>query len=301
MTKLTTHQKHAIKKFVSHPRGIGYVLDHSDTSFRDWFMQHWAVDIASERYADLGTSKGNRLVSFCLQAEPQKTLLVLDQVFNDANEIGIQDSEIVTQTDLNDFLIMVEALRTMAANTSEEKQPSLADKVVAGYVSEHIVRENSKRNATSIIMLARGTLEAIAEFRERIRKDNFLGAEKPEHRERLIALLDALSRNLEILLTILPLANEPDEKELRKLSSWTERYVNSALPKLQEYISPEALGHTTAPAGVILFCGAIGALITGLNPIGFGAGTIAGKLIIGEIKSGAAADKLQSRLSDTEH
>lgn len=44
--------------------------------------------------------------------------------------------------------------------------------------------------------------------------------------------------------------------------------------------------------GIILGCGALGAALTGFNPIGFGAGSMVGRWLTGELKSGVASDRI---------
>lgn len=166
-------------------------------------------------------------------------------------------------------------------------------------ISSETVVKNAIANQTSIVMFVGGTLESISDFREVVRASNELPSRDSETRDQLLKTLDAISFHLENLLKLLP----PTEMqsavgEEHELASWTDRYLNSMLPKLQEYVSPEALGKTSVPAGVILLCGGIGSLLTGFSPIGFGAGSVVGKLIVGEIKSGVAADKLQESLSE---
>lgn len=118
-------------------------------------------------------------------------------------------------------------------------------------------------------------------------------------RDQLLALLDALTIHLEDMLRLIPTVGvEISGEQGLKIVKWTGRYVNAALPKLQEYVPPEALARTSVPAGLILLCGGIGSLLTGFNPIGFGAAIVVGRLLVGEMNSDAAADKLQDQFTD---
>ena len=60
MAKLKETQFDLIKRYVSHPKGRGYVADFTDQTFSTWFRDNWDVDIDDPKYENDGTSKGNR-------------------------------------------------------------------------------------------------------------------------------------------------------------------------------------------------------------------------------------------------
>lgn len=155
------------------------------------------------------------------------------------------------------------------------------------------------QNTSAILLASSAAIESLIEFREVVAVNNQLAAEQPENRDDFIKLLDSIVEHLERLMKLLPeLTLESPADQNDELGAWTKRYLDGALPKLQEYVAPEALGRTSVPIGIILTCGCVGALVTGLSPIGFGAGSYVGKLITGEMKSGAAADQLSSQLNE---
>jgi len=144
-------------------------------------------------------------------------------------------------------------------------------------------------------------LENLSDFKETVRSDNHLAITHSVLRDDLLKLLDALISHIETLLSILPSKSEALSKsDEDQIISWTQRYMNGAMPKLQEYFAPEKLGSSSIPVGVILTCGGLGSLLTGFSPIGFGAGSVVGKLIVGEMKSGAAADEITRRFENDE-
>lgn len=52
---------------MGYPNGPGYVLDFSDATFSEFFEEEYGIEIDAEKYLNRGTSKGNRLLSFCEQ------------------------------------------------------------------------------------------------------------------------------------------------------------------------------------------------------------------------------------------
>jgi hypothetical protein len=293
MVDLTDEQLKTIKRFVSHSSGLGYVLNYSNNSFSDWFRDNWNVDIDGEEYTNGELSKGDRLLSFCIKSDVDLVSLVLRRLYVEALELGVDKSDEVTAQTKRKY----EEILTSLENEASTRKPAPGSK---GF-SEETVMRNIASNGASIVLIVSGTLERLAEFREVVRADNTLAATQSDLRDRLLKLLDALGAHLEDLLKLVPSANQEISREQgSKILSWTDRYVNAAVPKLQEYVSPEALGRTSVPAGLILLCGGIGSLLTGLNPIGFGAGSFVGKMIVGEMKSGKAVDELQNRFTGSE-
>lgn len=291
MTELNDHDLRTIKKFVSHPNGLGYVLDYSNNEFASWFDRNWSINIESEKYLAKGESKGNRLLEFCLLEPSNLVVPVLEKLYAEANDLGVTSSEVVTKQDIKNYLELISNISSID-DGDNDYGPSDA-------VSSALLVENAQRNSHSILLFASATIESLNEYREIVESDNMLAVENLELRDKLLKLINAVIDHLEALLALLPsIANmEPDVGD-QGLSNWTKRYMDGALPKLQDYVAPEALGRTSVPIGVILMCGGIGSLLTGFSPIGFGAGSYVGKLITGEMKSGSAADQLAKQLHD---
>lgn len=291
MVDLTTDELKTIKKFASHPSGLGYVLNYSNNSFSNWFRDNWNVDIDGSEFTNGELSKGDRLLAFCTKSSAGVVVQVLRQLHQEAMDLDIKASN---QVPLNTVASFEELLGRLE---SEASLQSISQNKIG--LSKNVVLHNSKQNGASIVLVVSGTIERLAEFREIVRSDNSLSATNPEIKNRLLKLLDALSVHLEALLNLIPMSDQDMSAEQEDdLVSWTDRYVNAALPKLKEYVSPEALGRTSVPAGLILLCGGVGSLLTGFSPLGFGAGSVVGKMLVGEIKSGTVVDKLQDSFPD---
>jgi hypothetical protein len=294
MAKLKETQFDLIKRYVSHPSGMGYVADFSNQTFSTWFRDTWNVDIDDPKYESDGTSKGNRLISFCRQSDETTVYRVLNSLRQMARDSEIEKSETVKFQDVKAFDKLLESIeQNIPKNTQEE----VFEEQVFKNVTRRQLLSRAKSNEVSLLLVGATALENLSTFREVVRSDNFCAAETPEIHSKLLELIDALVEHIEKLLNILPSASvATTDNDGDQIVSWTQRYVNGALPKLQEYFAPERLGTTSVPVGVILACGGLGSLLTGFNPIGFGAGSVVGKLIVGEMKSGAAADQITKRL-----
>lgn len=298
MAQLTQTDLGLIKRYVSHPSGLGYVADFSNPTFSVWFRDNWNVDIDDPKYEDMGTSKGNRLVSFCRQEDHTIVFKVLRMLRKIERELGISQSEIVKQRDVRDFDAMLD--RYLAENFGSETPTSEDEEVIPNLTRSQLL-DNVEANDTSIVLVAASAVEGLSAFKEVVRSDNYIAIEQPQLRDDLIQLLDALVLHIERLLEILPSQSRSmSEKDKDVIASWTKRYINGAIPKLQEFFAPESLGSSSVPVGVILTCGGLGSLLTGFSPVGFGAGSVVGKLIVGEMKSGMAADQITERLSKTD-
>ncbi|WP_083099713.1 hypothetical protein [Pseudophaeobacter leonis] len=294
MAKLKETQLDLIKRYVSHPSGMGYVADFSNQTFSTWFRDTWNVDIDDPKYEIDGTSKGNRLIAFCRQSDETAVYRVLNSLRQMAHDLEIEKSEIVKIKDVKAFDKLLEIIEQ---NIPKNTQDEVLEELVLKNVTRRQLLSKAKSNEVSLLLVGATALENLSAFREVVRSDNLCAVETPEIHSKLLELIDALIEHIEKLLNILPSASvSTTDKDGDEIVSWTQRYVNGALPKLQEYFAPERLGTTSVPVGVILACGGLGSLLTGFNLIGFGAGSVVGKLIVGEMKSGAAADQITKRL-----
>lgn len=294
MAKLKETEFDLIKRYVSHPKGRGYVADFNDQTFSTWFRDTWEVDIDDPKYENDGTSKGNRLISFCRQSDETTVYRVLNSLRQMAHDLEIEKSETVRIQDVKAFDTLLESIEQ---NIPKNTQDEVSEDQVFKNVTRGQLLSKAKSNEVSLLLVGAAAIENLSAFREVVRSDNFCAAETPEIHSKLLNLIDALIEHIEKLLKILPSASvATTDADGDQIVRWTQRYVNGALPKLQEYFAPERLGATSVPVGVILACGGLGSLLTGLNPIGFGAGSVFGKLIVGEMKSGAAADQITKRL-----
>lgn len=133
-------------------------------------------------------------------------------------------------------------------------------------------------------------VEQTWEFREQIRGSNTLSGD--EKSAQLEFLEKVLSNASSLINTLHNSDQRPSEEQAQLANSIGKRLIDAASSEWAERLSPEVLGKTSVPISIILLCGAIGGLVTGLNPVGFGAGTILGKFLAGELKAGATTDQL---------
>ena len=75
------------------------------------------------------------------------------------------------------------------------------------------------------------------------------------------------------------------------VQSWSQRFKDAIEINLKSTLDATNMANAALPTGLILGCGALGALIAG--PVGFGVGSIAGNLLTGQIKPGAAAKMIE--------
>jgi len=179
-----------------------------------------------------------------------------------------------------------------AKSATASRSPSTSHRISQSQVS---MRLNVNRKP--IVMTGAALLELIAAYKDDVRKNNHLAIEHAEFRDDLICFLDDLSISIEHILQAVPKSGEAvSEANAEEATKWTDCFINSAVPAWKEHLDPEKLGKASAPIGIILTCGAFGYIISGFNPIGFGAGAVVGKWVTGEMTSGVAADKLAEQL-----
>jgi len=155
------------------------------------------------------------------------------------------------------------------------------------------LRARLAEDRTAILLSCASILEQVEDYRERVRGDNRMD---PEARERLLAFLDRLAGDVEGIAENVPEREEaPSDEQVEEVASWRDRFVSALGGELDGYLGPEALAKAAVPAGLILTCGTLGALLLG-GPIGFGAGTYFGQTLVGHMKPGAAADKIRKEM-----
>lgn len=182
---------------------------------------------------------------------------------------------------------------------TEQKPPSAPDdREEPSPFAPDTIKANVTRNRRALILNNASLLAQIAAFREDIRKSNRLAFENADTRDGLLAFLDRLAEDIENLTASVPDADEAfTNEDAEETAGYFARFIAHAKPGFAKYFTAENLGDAAPPASIILGCGTIGYLVTGLNPLGFGAGTLAGKFITNEIKSGAVADKVEKLLA----
>lgn len=153
------------------------------------------------------------------------------------------------------------------------------------------VQARLSANGSALVLTSASVLEQIAAFRDTVRGNNQLAAERPELRESLLDFLDALSADLERLVEIIPPDQTPvTDETAEQAASWLDRFGARLRESAAKYVAPENVADAALPLGIILGCGAIGALLGG--PVGFGAGSVFGNLLTNNLKPGAAAERI---------
>lgn len=148
-----------------------------------------------------------------------------------------------------------------------------------------------KQNRVSILYVSELILRLADEVREEIRGDN-----KLSFNDRTAAL-EALGELQNLCREAMNMSEaSPDVViENGEIQSWSERFKSAIGENLRTTFEATNLAHAAVPTGLILGCGALGALIAG--PVGFGAGSVFGHLITGQIKPGAAAKEIEKAIS----
>lgn len=67
----------------------GYVLDFSNRTFENFFIDELNVDIYAEEWAEMGTSKANRLRCYLLHVDSEEALRVLDELWDYRESSGV--------------------------------------------------------------------------------------------------------------------------------------------------------------------------------------------------------------------
>jgi len=174
--------------------------------------------------------------------------------------------------------------------SSGRTQPTRGEAVAEP--SAGVIRARLRVNRKAVILNGASVLEQIAEHRETVRGNNHLD---PEMRDELLGFLDRLSESLKGIVESVPEEGaDPTEEEVAETASWFSRFKEACSADLSERFAPETLGKAAVPLGIILGCGAVGAALSG--GIGFGAGSLFGKLLTGHLKPDAAADKVSDAL-----
>lgn len=81
MSSLTEIDLRFIARLVEHPRGSGYVLDFSDSTFEQFFRSEIGVNIDDDRWRHNGSSKGKRLRYFLCSVDDKLALKTLHKLW----------------------------------------------------------------------------------------------------------------------------------------------------------------------------------------------------------------------------
>lgn len=154
------------------------------------------------------------------------------------------------------------------------------------------VPDRLEQNKIPILYISKQVLQLIEEFRERVRGDNKLSPDDRDAALEALETLHELTREANQMSEIQP----EDLIENEDVQSWPRRFKSAIEENLQTVADPMNLASAAVPTGLILGFGALGALIAG--PAGFGAGSLLGHLITGQLKPGTAAKEIEKGWAD---
>lgn len=154
------------------------------------------------------------------------------------------------------------------------------------------VVDRVKENRVPILFVSKLIISLTEDFREKVRGNNKLS---PDERA---AALEALDKLQKLSHEAHEMSEAPSDLLMKNedIQSWAGRFKSAINESLGTILDPKNVANAAVPTALILGCGALGALIGG--PIGFGAGSMLGHLITGQIKPGAAAEIIEDAVSD---
>ena len=94
MSSLTELDLRFIARLVEHPRGRGYVLDFSDTTFGQFFRDEIGVDIDEDRWSREGGSKGKRLRYFLNNVNDKVALKTIKKIWQYRKHMLLDNDEV---------------------------------------------------------------------------------------------------------------------------------------------------------------------------------------------------------------
>ena len=158
----------------------------------------------------------------------------------------------------------------------------------------HEKKKRIVENRAEIFLVARSILLQATDFREQVRIRNDLD---PDLRESTLLFLDRILSDSEVISDLLFTHDTNlDESVTTVVASRFDRFKSAFSEEFGKYFAIEAVSRTAVPGGLILACGALGGLVGG--PFGFGAGSVFGQFLTGQLKAGAMVDRMAGRLSD---
>lgn len=160
-------------------------------------------------------------------------------------------------------------------------------------LSGHSIRKNMSKNSPGIALGSIALLGQLRLLREQVFTLNQLAAEHPEERDEIVDFIDSMTGQTYEVLAKLPHHQGEPTNDDDELEGFFSQYFSSASDGFGRIMDPKKLGSISAPAVTVLAFGTVGFLISGLNPIGFGAGSLFGRWIAQDMKLGDAAKKIE--------
>ena len=188
------------------------------------------------------------------------------------------------------------ARETMIDMNQETSKPSIARPEAFVGSNAELMRLRSESGSLRslelpINLVSQNVVSLIDQQREITRGNNKLD---PQSRDEQLSALDSLKEIVKEAQSL------PDRLEQGDIvaETWMARFKSEFEDNFAQTFGAKNIAKATLPAAIILGCGALGALVAG--PVGFGAGSVLGHLITGQIKPGAAADKVSDALNTDE-
>jgi len=120
MAQLKRSDVRLIENFVSYPNGIGYVIEHSDRTFSEFFSDEFKIEIYDLRYASRGTSKRHRLIGFCEVEHPVLVARVLRRLREQRLQVLKRRREAEPDAFDDEFVALISSLEGGADNPSTD-------------------------------------------------------------------------------------------------------------------------------------------------------------------------------------
>ena len=155
-----------------------------------------------------------------------------------------------------------------------------------------LVRKKVTANKIPIELLGSSILIQLEELREKIRGNNHL---EEAIKNDILHFLDRLQQSISSLLGSIPEKPERmSDLEADRALGFIQSFKSTFREEAGSYVSPENLAKAAVPSTLILSCGALGALFGG--PVGFGAGSLFGQFISGQLKPASLAQRVEDLL-----
>jgi len=122
----------------------------------------------------------------------------------------------------------------------------------------------------------------LARVQEQVRQSNSI---KPETKSQILSEIE------KILFALADLFERLDQPNRDDSETWAKEFSKELRTSISNLCSAKNVASITVPTTLILGCGALGAMLGG--PVGFGAGSVFGHLISGQMKPGAATKQLE--------
>jgi hypothetical protein len=161
-------------------------------------------------------------------------------------------------------------------------------------------RSNVEKNKVAISFACAGIISQVEEYKKTVAGSNSL---EPELKEQLLGTLEKLTEMANNIGSSLEPSNDVISDEgIEEIATYYTRFCEVLSSELNRYISAENMGRLTVPTGIILACGSVGAgvgvLTTAGGLVGFGVGSLFGRLFTEQAKPKDLIKKIEDNLQN---